>query len=96
MGIILCCIAFISIPGKVDSKWMIAAIAFWAMALPLGSVEYPLSFKATPVKNKLSLLLICLGLITVVFAFINVDIATVIGLIFIVMLVITSWINIFK
>ena len=96
MGIILCCIAFISIPGKVDSKWMIAAIAFWAMALPLGSVEYPLSFRSTSVKNKLSLLLISLGLFTILFSFINVDIAIIIGLIFIVMLVITSWINIFK
>lgn len=95
-GIILCCISLTTIPGKADTKWMVAAIAFWAMALPLGSINYPLSFKSSSVKNKLSLVLISLGILTVFFAFINVDIAIIIGLIFIVLLVITSWISIFK
>lgn len=96
MGIILCIVAFTIMPGKVDTKWMIAACAFWAMYLPLGTLQYPLSFKRTSSRNKLSLVLVSLGLLTVLLAFINEDLAMLVGLIFIVLLVITSWINIFK
>lgn len=95
-GIVFFGIACISTPGKIYPPLMVAAMACWAMALPLGNIQYPLSFKANTGKNKVAMMLVVLGLLTVILSFINLDIAIGAGLLLLVMLVINSWISIFK
>ncbi len=95
-GCLLFGIGVLNKSDKFFDNFMIAAIAFWAMALPLGSIQYPLSFKESTGRNKVAIILVVLGLLTAFFAFINVDVATAIGLVFVVLLVINSWVSIFR
>jgi tetratricopeptide (TPR) repeat protein len=95
-GCILFCIGILNNSDTVFQSFLVAAIAFWAMALPLGSIQYPLSFKAYNSRNKIAMILVGLGLITVIFSFINLNIASVTGLVFIILLVINSWVSIFR
>lgn len=95
-GILFFAIACIITPGKIYPPMMVAAMAFWAMALPLGNIQYPLSFKSYSGKNKVAMILVGLGLLTVIFSFINLNLAIGTGLIFLVLLVINSWVSIFK
>lgn len=95
-GVLLFCIACAITTGEIYPPLMVAAIAFWAMALPLGNIQYPLSFTAYTGKNKMAMVLIGLGLLTVVFCFINLNIAIGTGTLFILLLVINSWVSIFK
>lgn len=95
-GILFFAIACIITPGKIYPPMMVAAMAFWAMALPLGNIQYPLSFKVYSGKNKVAMILVGLGLLTVIFSFINLNLAIGTGLIFLVLLVINSWVSIFK
>ena len=96
IGLAAFCIAYVLIPGKIYPPLMLAAIAFWAIALPLGNIQYPLSFTAYSGKNKIAMILVALGLLTVIFSFINLNVAIVIGAIFIVLFVINSWVGIFR
>ena len=96
VGCLLFGIGFLNKSDKYFQQFLIAAIAFWAMALPLGNIQYPLAFKATTGRNKISIILVGLGLLTVVFSFINLNIAMATGLLFIALLVINSWVAIFK
>ena len=95
-GCLLFAIGLFNNSDKLFQDFLIAAIAFWAMALPLGSIQYPLSFKWSASRNKVAMILVALGLLTVFFAFINIDVATAIGLVFVVLLVINSWVSIFR
>jgi hypothetical protein len=95
-GIVFFGIACIITPGKIYAPLMVAAMAFWAMALPLGNIQYPLSFKAYTGKNKVAMMLVVLGLLTVILSFINLDIAIGAGFLLLVLLVINSWVSIFK
>lgn len=96
IGVVLFSVAWVITSGKIDPPFMVAAIAFWAMALPLGNIQYPLSFTAHTAKNKLAILLVCLALFTIIFSFINLNIAIGAGLIFILLFVINSWVSIFR
>jgi hypothetical protein len=96
IGLAAFCIAYVIIPGKIYPPLILAAIAFWAIALPLGNIQYPLSFTAYSGKNKIAMILVALGLLTVIFSFINLNVAIVIGAIFIVLFVINSWVGIFR
>ena len=96
LGMLVFCIACVIIPGKIYPPLMLAAIAFWATALPLGNIQYPLSFTAYTGKNKIAIILVALGLLTLIFSFINLNVAIVIGGIFIVLFVINSWVGIFR
>ena len=95
-GIVFFGIACIITPGKIYPPLMVAAMACWAMALPLGNIQYPLSFKAYTGKNKVAMMLVVLGLLTVILSFINLDIAIGAGFLLLVLLVINSWVSIFK
>lgn len=89
-------IAFAISKGELNEPLLVAAIAFWAMALPLGSIQYPLSFTAYTGRNKMAMVLVAMALLTVVFSFINLDIAIGIGTVFILVFVINSWVAIFR
>ncbi len=95
-GIVFFGIACISTPGKIYPPLMVAAMACWAMALPLGNIQYPLSFKANTGKNKVAMMLVVLGLLTVILSFINLDIAIGAGFLLLILIVINSWVSIFK
>jgi tetratricopeptide (TPR) repeat protein len=95
-GMVFFGIACMVTPGKIYPPLMVAAIAFWAMALPLGSIRYPLSFTKYTIKNKFAIILTALGLLTVILSFINLMVAISAGLLFIGLLVINSWVSIFK
>ena len=83
-------------PGKINEPLLVAAIAFAAMALPLGNIRYPLSFTAYSGRNKIAIVLVGLGLLTVIFSAINLEIAVGIGTIFILLFVINSWVAVFR
>ena len=95
-GIVFFGIACIITPGKIYPPLMVAAMACWAMALPLGNIQYPLSFKAYTGKNKVAMMLVVLGLLTVILSFINLDIAIGAGFLLLILIVINSWVSIFK
>jgi tetratricopeptide (TPR) repeat protein len=95
-GMVFFGIACMVTPGKIYPPLMVAAIAFWAMALPLGSIRYPLSFTKYTIKNKFAIILTALGLLTVILSFINLMVAISAGLLFIGLLVINSWVSIFR
>ena len=95
-GAVLFCIACTITSGEIYPPLMVAAIAFWAMALPLGNIQYPLSFTEYTGKNKIAIVLVGLGLLTVIFSFVNLNIAIGTGFLFIILLVINSWVSIFK
>ena len=95
-GCLLFGIGVLNKSDKFFDNFLVAAIAFWAMALPLGSIQYPLSFKGSTGRNKVAMILVVLGLLTAFFAFINVDVAIATGLVFVVLLVIISWVGIFR
>jgi tetratricopeptide (TPR) repeat protein len=95
-GSILFCIGMLNGSANIFQNFLVAAIAFLAMALPLGNIQYPLSFNGYAGANKVAMTLVALGLVTIVFSFINLNIATVTGLVLIVSIVINSWVSIFR
>ena len=82
--------------GKLSPPFIIAAVAFWVMSVPLGNIQYPFSFSGYTPKNKVAIVLIALALLTAIFAFVYLPAAVVTGGIFLVMFVINNWISIFK
>ena len=79
-----------------STSLLTAGIAFLVMALPLGRIQYPLSFKRYDTQNKVALGLTGLGFVTVVFAFIYLPVAFVTGACFLVIFVVNSWISVFR
>lgn len=78
------------------TSFLIAGIAFLVMALPLGRIQYPLSFSGYGVQNKLAIGLTGLGILTVLFAFFYLPVAIVTGTSFLVIFVINSWVGVFR
>ena len=101
-SLILGCILFVAamaLPNGHDELFMsliIAAIAFSAMALPLGKLLYPLSFKGYGIQNKISLVLVGLALLTILLAFIYSPAAIATGVIFLVIFAINNWVGVFR
>jgi tetratricopeptide (TPR) repeat protein len=97
-GIICVLIGYFLYAGNdvLSTAWLTAGIAFLAMALPLGRLQYPLSFNDYGAQNKLALGLTGLGLLTVLFAFIYLPVAIVTGTSFLVIFVINSWVGVFR
>ena len=79
-----------------STSFLIAGIAFLLMALPLGRIQYPLSFSNYGVQNKLAIGLTGLGILTVLFAFFYLPVAIVTGTSFLVIFVINSWVGVFR
>ena len=74
----------------------LAMAAFLAMSVPLGNIEYPLSFKNYGTQNKISMLLVLLGIFTVLLAFIFMPAALVTGGIFLLLFVLNNWAGVFR
>lgn len=92
---------FFALSYKVLSKqdpppFLIAAIALWAMAIPLSNLQFPLGFKNQSGKNKVSMLLVLLAIFTLILGFIYLPAALLLGAIFMVTFIINNWISIFK
>ena len=79
-----------------STAFLVAGIAILVMALPMGRIQYPLSFNGYGVQNKLALALTGLGFLTVLFAFIYLPAAIITGTTFLVIFVINSWVGVFK
>lgn len=82
--------------GGVNPALMIATVAFWLMAMPLGDIQYPLSFKAGGSANKAGLALVSLGLLTILLAFIYFPAAIVTGGLFAIAFVLNNWLGVFR
>lgn len=75
---------------------MIAAILFLMMAVPLGSIGYPLSWKHTGNENKFALALVSMGLLTIVLAFTYLPAAIVTGSVFVIAFILNNWMGVFR
>jgi len=75
---------------------VIVAVIFWLMALPLGDIQYPLSFKNTRTANKAALILVSTGLLTILLAFIYFPAAIITGAIFAIGFVLNNWLGVFR
>jgi tetratricopeptide (TPR) repeat protein len=75
---------------------IIASIAFCTMALPLGKLQYPLSFTAYGTQNKISMVLVALALLTILLAFLYPPAAIATGIIFLVIFAINNWVSVFR
>jgi len=75
---------------------IIAAIAFCAAALPLGKVQYPLSFTRYGTQNKISLILAGLAAVTIPLAFIYSPAAIATGTIFLIIFAVNNWVSVFR
>lgn len=101
--IILGCVSFVfatlttePAEGKVYTPFMITAFAFWLMTVPLGDIEYPLSFNAGGSANKVALILTSLGLLTILLAFVYFPAAIITGAAFIIGFVLNNWLGLFR
>ncbi|MBX3240522.1 MAG: tetratricopeptide repeat protein [Chitinophagaceae bacterium] len=78
------------------SSFIIAAAAFLLTAVPLGKLQYPLSFTAYDTGNKVSLILVCLGLFTALSACIYPPVSIVSGAIFLLIFIVDNWFGVFN
>ncbi|MEN9568941.1 MAG: hypothetical protein RL172_172 [Bacteroidota bacterium] len=81
---------------NLQTAFMIAGIALAATAVPLGKIEYPLSFNSYGKANKFAMILAALGLVTCILAFAYLPAAIVTGGIFMVLFVLNNWLSIFR
>ncbi len=81
---------------NIVTGFIIATAAFWAMSVPLGNIEYPLSVREYGTQNKIAMLLVLLALVTIPFAFIYLPVAIFTGISFIVIFVLNNWAGIFR
>ena len=100
-SLILGCLIFVPAltMGPKDGVYpplMIAAVILWLMALPLGDIQYPLSFKNTETSNKAALILVSTGLLTILLAFIYFPAAIVTGSVFAIGFVLNNWLRVFR
>lgn len=88
-----------SLPAKNEdliTASFIAMAAFLAMSVPLGNIEYPLSFKDHGMQNKIAMLLVVLGIFTVLLAFVYMPAAFVTGGLFLLLFVLNNWAGVFR
>lgn len=78
------------------SACYIAMVSFLAMSVPLGNLEYPLSFKNHGTQNKVAMVLVALGLCTAVLSFVYIPAALVTGGLFLLLFVLNNWAGVFR
>jgi len=96
---LLCFILALLLPEQnknLVSASYLSMAAFLAMSVPLGNIEYPLSFKNHGRQNKVAMLLVLLGLLTVLLSFVYIPAALVTGAIFLLLFVLNNWAGIFR
>jgi tetratricopeptide (TPR) repeat protein len=100
-SLVLGCIAFLptlSMTTKDEfyPPFSMIAVVFWLMAMPLGDIQYPLSFKNTGTANKAALILVATGLLTIMLAFLYFPAAIITGAIFLIGFILNNWLGIFR
>ncbi len=99
MAGLFCFIMAILLPAEKEnlvSASYLAMAAFLAMSVPLGNINYPLSFKNYGTQNKISLILVVLGLLTVVLSFLYLPAALATGGIFLLLFILNNWAGVFR
>jgi tetratricopeptide (TPR) repeat protein len=82
--------------NEIFMSLMIAAIAFCAMAIPLGKLRHPLSFNRYGMQNKVSLVLAGLALLTILLAFVYSPAAIATGVVFLIIFAVNNWVSVFR
>jgi len=100
-SLVLGCIAFLptlSMTTKDEfyPPLSMIAVVFWLMAMPLGDMQYPLSFKKTGTANKAALILVSTGLLTIMLAFLYFPAAIITGALFLIGFILNNWLGIFR
>ena len=95
-GVTLLLSSFLIKNEKLSVNVLITGIIFFILAIPLGNIQYPLSFNAYNAKNKTAIILTLLALVTAALVFIYLPAAMVTGAIFLIIFVLNNWIGIFK
>lgn len=97
---VACIVLSFTLPLAKESDWatalIVAAFAFWGSSVPLGKLEYPLSFNAYGNRNRFLLILAALGLGTALLSFVYLPAATLTGVVFLVLFVIDNWLGVFR
>ncbi len=96
VGCILFAVSYQVVSKQTPAPFLIAAIAFWAMAIPLSNMQYPITLKLHSSKSNVTTALVMLAIFTAIFAFIAQPVALLTGGIFLVTFIINNWISIFK
>ncbi len=75
---------------------MVVAFAFLLMAVPLGDLRYPLSFRGNGVPGIIAMVLVSLGLCTIVLSVFSSDYALISASVFLVAFVLNNWFGLFR
>ena len=79
-----------------DEPLVISALVCWGLAVSMGQVHFPISWNGHGTKNKIGLILALLGLITIACAFLYLPASYVTGMILCILLVLNTWLGVFK
>ena len=74
----------------------IIAFSLLIMAVPLGDLRYPLAIRGTPASNKIAMLLVGLGLLTIISALILPGYALMVGATFLLLFILNNWLGLFR
>ena len=96
IGILCLSIATFWVSKNVESPIFLTGILFCLLCLPLGNMQYPITFKNDNTQNKITIVLTTAGLLTIIFLYIYTPIAIVTGGIFLLGLIFKSWSGIFR
>ena len=96
VGCILFALSYLLVSKQMPPPFLIAAIAFWAMAIPLSNLQFPIVLKLHPSKSLVAVVLVILAFCTAIFAFISPTLALITGAIFLLAFIINNWISIFR
>jgi tetratricopeptide (TPR) repeat protein len=96
LGILLLTAGFIFERHPIYKSLIISGLAFLGMAVPLGQLGFPLSWKLYGTKNKIALVLVSLAMITILVSFIFAPFAIIPGFLFLVLFVLNTWFNLFS
>lgn len=102
-ALLLGCTCFglsVGLPLEKNNTWintlLVAAFAFWGSSVPLGRLQYPLSFSANGYRNKVAFVLTAIALLTAILAFVYTPAAMVTGVVFLVLFAIDNWSGVFR
>jgi tetratricopeptide (TPR) repeat protein len=96
LGLVLCTLGFLVAESAFRNGLWLSGAACLAMAIPLGHLVYPLAWSGHGSLNKISLVLVTLGLLTFCLAFIYLPLGLLTGGIFLVLFVLNSWFRVFR
>jgi tetratricopeptide (TPR) repeat protein len=95
-GLVFILLSAFVVSAKLEPRFSVTAICFFALCLPLGSLYYPLSFIKYGTQNKIALILVALGLSTIILLHTYYPAALIVGACFAILLIINNWLGIFR